>query len=111
VHHGQPMHRNPPLSNEKFRMNNGERINKVTWYVGKHLWQVGNELIPFVLGIQFHTTSGRKSQLYGSSQGEEYTESHRGFTRGYARGISATVLDELQIVWKNHGMYTETIDH
>jgi hypothetical protein len=104
VYHGQPMKTDPTLLNEKFMMENGERINKVTWYVGKHIWQVGGELIPFVLGIQFYTTSGRKSQLYGSTKGEVQTESNDGFTFGYARGRSVTLIDQLQIVWINQGM-------
>ena len=104
-YHGDPTSRDPPLSNKTFMMNVGERINKVTWYVGTHLWQYAGNLFPFVLGIQFFTSRGRTSQLFGSIEGEKYSESYEGFTLGYAKGRSVTLIDQLQIVWINQGMY------
>jgi len=104
IYHGDSNLKDPAYFNEMFMLMNGERINKVTSYFGRNLWQFDGKLIPFVLGIRFQTTSGRTSQLYGSSKGDEYTESFDGFTFGYAKGRSVTLIDQLQIEWKNQGI-------
>ncbi|UJR09453.1 hypothetical protein I4U23_013692 [Adineta vaga] len=89
------------LLKEKFMLRDGERITNVTTYVGTHEWTVDDKVIPFVLGIQFDTNKGRLSQLYGSNEGEKISESYDGFTFGYALGRSATLVDLLQIIWRN----------
>jgi hypothetical protein len=80
-----------------------ERIDKITWYVGTRSLRRGGNLTRFVSGIQFHTTAGRISQLYGSNKGDMYTESYEGFTLGYAKGRSGLLVDMLQFVWYNQG--------
>jgi hypothetical protein len=97
--HGNPYMFNLSLFNETFMMHNGERINKVTCYVGTHKWLYLKTLIRYVLGIEFHTTAGRSSRLYGSNKGEAYTESYEGYTLGYAKGDSGFLVDMLQFVW------------
>ena len=109
VYHGGPVERDPPLNHETFMMQDGERINKVTWYAGKHLWSVGSELVLYVRGIQFYTNAGRKSKLYGSSDGDAYTESYDGFILGHAAGKSGTLIDQLQLTWINQGEWTRPI--
>jgi hypothetical protein len=96
-------HRGSPIHNETFMMHDGERINKVTWYVGTYVWSISTVKIRYVLGIQFYTTARRMSQLYGSNKGEMYTESPEGFTLGYARGRAGFLVDMLQFVWYNQG--------
>lgn len=84
-------------------MRTGEEINKVTFYTGTRGWSYKNKLIRFVLGIQFETTNGRISPLYGSNDGDEHSESFVGYTFGYAKGSSGTLIDQLQIVWIKEG--------
>ena len=99
IFHGDSSERDPPLKTGKFMLSAGEKINKVTWYAGTHDWKYNNKLIRFVLGIQFETTNGRISPLYGSNGGDEHSESFKGYTFGYAKGTSVTLIDQLQIVW------------
>ncbi len=88
------------LRNEKFIMNGSERINKITWYKGTNIWRYGDgDLIEAVLGIQFHTTGGRISGLYGISKGAMYDESYEGYILGYATGRSGILVGMLQFVW------------
>jgi len=89
------------LHNEKFIMNGSERIDKITWYKGTNIWRYNRDgdLIEFVLGIQFHTTFGRTSVLYGISKGAMYEESYEGYILGYATGRSGLLVDMLQFVW------------
>jgi hypothetical protein len=92
------------LLNETFMMNNTwERIDQVTWYVGTTGWVTGDKFVRFVLGIQFRTNARRTSPLYGSSEGDMYTESYEGFTLGYAMGKSGLLVDSLEFVWYNQG--------
>ena len=103
IYHGDPFARDPPLTNETFMMQPGERINKVTWYAGEHGWTYRDKLIRFVRGIQFFTSAGRRSKLYGTSAGDVYTESFDGFTLGPVTGKSATLIDQLQFTWIKRG--------
>jgi hypothetical protein len=101
--HGEPTKFSSTLLNEIFVMNAVERIDKIALYVGTRSLRGGGNLTRFVSGIQFHTTAGRTSQLYGSSKGDMYTESYKGFTLGYAKGRSGLLVDMLQFVWYNQG--------
>ena len=84
-------------------LRDGEKINKVTFYTGTRTRSYKNKLIRFVLGIQFETTTGRVSPLYGSNDGDEQSEAFVGYTFGYAKGTSGTLIDQLQIVWIKEG--------
>ena len=99
VYHGIPYTHNPALTHETFLMQGRERINKVTWYVGEHRLVVGNKRAQYVRGIQFYTTAGRISKLYGASEGDAYTESFDGFILGPVAGKSGAVIDQLQFTW------------
>ena len=90
-----------PLTRESFMMQDGEKISKVTWYAGTHLWSVDDDLIRFVTGIQFQSTAGRTSRLYGSSKGDKHSESFDGFILGHAAGRSELLLHQLQLTWIN----------
>jgi hypothetical protein len=104
---------NPPLFNETFLLSNEERINKVTLYAGTgtgpYLWKAGGKLVHYILGIQFHTTTGRTSAFYGSKKGEKFTESYDGFTLGYVKGKSGLLVDMLQFIWYNQGKSIEAV--
>jgi hypothetical protein len=114
-HHGNLNNVNPPLSNETFLLSNEERINKVTLYAGtgggtgNRVWVTGNPTIRYIMGIQFHTTTGRTSPLYGTEGEEKFTESYEGFTLGYAKGRSGLLIDMLQFVWYNQGESIEVL--
>ena len=101
VYHEKSDTSSGPLTHESFMMQDGEKINRVTWYAGTHRWSVDHALIRFVIGIQFHTTAGRTSRLYGSSDGDEHTESYDGFILGHAAGRSGPVIHQLQLTWIN----------
>jgi hypothetical protein len=100
---GEPSKFSSTLLNEIFLMSAVERIDKITWYVGTRSLRLSGNIPRFVSGIQFHTTAGRTSQLYGSNKGDMYTESYEGFTLGYAKGRSGLLVDMLQFVWYNQG--------
>jgi hypothetical protein len=102
--YGDPYKLVSSLLNETFIMDDGERINKVTRYQGtsNFVYPDGSR-IEHVLGIQFHTTAGRTSRLYGSNIGERYNESHTGYTLGFAKGRSGFLIDMLQFAWYKQG--------
>jgi hypothetical protein len=98
--HRDPTRYESSILSETFMMEHEERINKVTWYAGTHFWVGANSTpIPYVLGIQFYTTTGRTSGLYGSNKGEPYTEMYEGFTLGYPKDKCGFLVDMLQFVW------------
>ncbi|CAF1249330.1 unnamed protein product [Adineta steineri] len=101
IYHGDPSERTPPLLSEKYLMENGERINKITWYAGTRNWQSDDKFIRFITGIQFFTTAGRVSPLYGSNKDDAHTESFDYYTLAFAKGGSIMLIDELQFAWKN----------
>ena len=103
VYYGDPSARDLPFMNETYMMHSGERINKVTWYAGEHLWRVRGKAVRYVRGIQFYTSAGTESQLYGTSQGHAYTESFDGFSLGPIAGNAGTLIDQLQFTWIKRG--------
>ncbi len=113
-HHGN-LRNAKDLSNETFLLTNEERISKVTLYAGTEtrgiVWKVGNRIIRYILGIQFHTTTGRTTRLYGVNDGEKFIDSFDGFTLGYAKAKSGLLVDMLQFVWYNYGKSFEIVYH
>ncbi|CAF4001328.1 unnamed protein product [Adineta steineri] len=103
IYHGDPSERTPRLLSEKYLMENGERINKITWYAGTRNWQSDGKFIRFITGIQFFTTAGRVSPLYGTNKDDAHTESFDYYTLAFAKGGSIMLIDELQFAWKNQG--------
>jgi hypothetical protein len=95
------------LLNETFMIHNEDRIDKVSLYVGRHTWLYRNTFVQYVVGIQFYTTAGQTSRLYGSYKGELHTESYEGYTLGYAQGRSGLLVDTLQFVWYKQGKQTK----
>jgi hypothetical protein len=89
--------------NETFMMQAGERINKVTCYVAEHHQSYLGKQVRYVRGIQFYTTAGRTSDVYGASEGNAETEFHDGFTLGYVTGRSGSLIDQLQFTWIRRG--------
>lgn len=118
IYHGNgddPIERDPSVSSEKFFLSKDERINKVTLYVGTgetedlYVFTFGGKTIRYVMGIQFHTTSGRTTRLYGVKGDEEFTDSYEGFTLGYVKGRSGLVIDSFQFVWYSEGKSKQTV--
>ena len=107
LYHGYPDSNDSSLLNDTFLLSDDERINKVTLYVGigtaENIYKVIDTPIRHVLGIQFYTTIGRLSPLYGAKEGEEFNEFYKGFILGYATGRSGVIIDMLQFVWYKQG--------
>jgi len=107
IYHGnaddKPDHTECFLS-DRFMLSNEEKFNGVTLYIGQGA-HVGGYLtfagqsITIVTGIQFHTTEGRTTRLYGAKDEGEYTESFEGYVLGYVRGRCGLAIDEFQFIW------------
>lgn len=79
---------------EKFILENGEKIIKMKTYTGREQ-ALNDEKSVFIVGIQFTTTKGRVSRLFGSSKGRDQSELFDTFALGYAVGTSGKVLNQL----------------
>ena len=80
-----------------FTLTSNEEINKVVFYERPlRMYMKGA-----IVGIQFRTTEGRKSDLFGSEDGKFVSESFVGYTFGYAKGQqhSNKGIEMLQLVW------------
>jgi hypothetical protein len=85
-----------------FELNPNEEINNITVHVGDR--QIPNEFMNggktlLVVGIQFHTTSGRTSRVYGGSGEAKIEPDLPGYVLGYVKGMCAGYIDSLQFVW------------
>jgi hypothetical protein len=91
-----------PMYSNAFNLLTLESFNSVTLYVG--LRDIINPYKPngtiIVVGIQFFTNKGRQTQLLGSSNGTEYSETFSDYILAYAQGRSYAFIDGLQFVWK-----------
>ena len=84
---------------ETFHLRSAERISTIHIFLGQHRWAKDIENST-VIGIQFLTTFGYKTQVYGSSVGQRVEEPNRvGYTFGYAAGRAGAVIERLQFVW------------
>ena len=84
---------------EKFQLRSNEQISTINLFIGEHQWAEDQTNLTIV-GIQFLTTFGNKTQVYGSSVGRMVTEPNRnGYTFGYATGRASALVDRLQFVW------------
>lgn len=74
-----------------FMLTSNEEINKINLY----------EMYSSIVGIQFGTTNGRKSDVFGSNDGHFLTESFEYYTFSYAKGIQQIDrgIEMLQFVW------------
>jgi hypothetical protein len=79
------------VSSSMFMLTSNEEFNKINLY--QNLRQI--------VGIQFCTTNKRKSDLFGSKEGNFLTESFEHHTLGYAKGWqhTQTGIGRLQFVW------------
>ena len=64
------------LFSNTFMLKSNERINKINLYTNNNT----------IVGIQFCTTDGRKSSVFGSTDGHFLTESFENYTFSYATG-------------------------
>lgn len=71
-----------------FMLISNEEINKINFY------QNLSEINFTIVGIQFQTTNGRKSDVFGSNDGHFLTESFEFYTFGYAKAT-----EMLQFIW------------
>ncbi|CAF3416770.1 unnamed protein product [Rotaria sp. Silwood1] len=92
------------LSNN-FMLNSNEEINKINLY--QNLSQKNFTII----GIQFYTTNGRKTNIFGSNDGHFITESFEHYTFGYAKGRQEKEkgIEMLQFIWFKHSSMEEQI--
>ncbi|CAF3413278.1 unnamed protein product [Rotaria sp. Silwood1] len=92
------------LSNN-FMLNSNEEINKINLY--QNLSQKNFTII----GIQFYTTNGRKTNIFGSNDGHFITESFEHYTFGYAKGRQEKDkgVEMLQFIWFKQSSMEEQI--
>lgn len=88
---GQALPVLPPRFFSTFMLISNEEINKI------NLHQTNSNII----GIQFQTTTGRKSNVFGSKDGYYLIESFEDYTFGYAKGRQQDNkgVDILQFIW------------
>jgi hypothetical protein len=91
-----------------FTLNSDEKINKVVFYERPHRMY----MIDAIVGIQFGTTKGRKSDLFGSDDGKFVSESFAGYTFGYAKGRQHNNkgIGMLQLIWYKSSGRTEKLN-
>jgi hypothetical protein len=106
-----------PRSSNNFTLNANEEINKVILYERAYRTNTNDSLRNFqmkdvIVGIQFRTTKGRKSDLFGSDDGKFITESFAGYTFRCAKGRQqdGERIDMLQLVWFKPASTIEKID-
>jgi hypothetical protein len=85
----------PSRFSNTFMLTSNEEINKI------NLYQNSYEMKSNIVGIQFRTTMGRKSAVFGSTDGHFLTESFEHYTFGYAKGRqqNGKGIEMLQFVW------------
>jgi hypothetical protein len=108
VYHAQSNYqidRLPRFSNN-FTLDPNEEINKVVFYERPYRIYTNGSLSDFqmkdvIVGIQFRTTKGRKSDLFGSDDGKFTSESFAGYTFRCAKGrqYGSKGIEMLQLVW------------
>jgi hypothetical protein len=81
-----------------FMLTSNEEINKINFY------QNPSETNFNIVGIQFRTTKGRKSDVFGSNDGHFLTESFEFYTFGYVK-----LAEMLQFVWIKKALAKEPI--
>jgi len=106
IYHGNGNCRPNNVFNAKFMLVDGENFQSVTLYVGKATDDkykggiiVDGEYTSFITGIQFQTTNGRITPLYGMKDEKKCTDSFYGYVLGYVRGRSGLAIDEFQFIW------------
>jgi hypothetical protein len=95
-----------PRFSNRFTLDANEEINKVIFYERAYRAHTNNSLRnsqpeDVIVGIQFRTTKGRESALFGSDDGKFIAESFEGYTFRYAKGWqhSGREIEMLQLVW------------
>jgi hypothetical protein len=95
-----------PRFSNNFTLDSNEEINKVIFYERPHRMYTNSSLSDFqmkdvIVGIQFRTTKGRKSDLFGSEDGKFTSECFAGYTFRCAKGrqYSNKGIEMLQLVW------------
>ncbi|CAF1103535.1 unnamed protein product [Rotaria sordida] len=88
-----------------FMLNSNEEINKINLYQNLHQTNFN------IVGIQFYTTNGRKTNVFGSNDGHFITESFEYYTFGYARGRQKKEkgVEMLQFIWFKQSSMEEQI--
>ena len=101
-------------SSNKFTLYPTEEINKVVFYEHAHRTDTNDSSSTFqmkgvMVGVEFRTTTGRKSDLFGSDDGSYTAESFLGYTFRCAKGRRHDVerIETLQLVWFKLGSSTE----
>jgi hypothetical protein len=79
------------LFSSTFISTSNEEINKINLYLTHFT----------IIGIQFRTTHGRKSSVFGSNDGHFLTESFENYTFSYAKGRqqNSKGIEMLQFIW------------
>ena len=86
--------------NDTFTLKPNEQINEINVFVGMYPFGGGTFNATVVLGLQFSTTLGIKTKVYGTSDGQMSTEPRRqGYNLGYVRGRAGAVVDMIQFIW------------
>ena len=82
-----------------------EKIEKI------NLYEKSSEGNSRIVGIEFRTNNGRKSEVFGSNDGHFLTESFEFYTFAYAKGIQSNEIgiESLQFVWIKSVSATEQI--
>jgi hypothetical protein len=80
-----------PRFSSTFILTSNEEINKINLYSTNFT----------IIGIQFRTTHGRKSSVFGSNDGHFLTESFENYTFSYAKGRQQNPkgIEMLQFIW------------
>ncbi|UJR18267.1 hypothetical protein I4U23_005170 [Adineta vaga] len=98
----------------RFNLNMNEEINKVIFYEHTHRLSMNNTFQKkyVVVGIQFRTTKGRKSDLFGTDDGNFTVESFVGYKFRYAKGqqLNDKRIEIFQLVWFKSTFQSERID-
>ncbi|CAF1145310.1 unnamed protein product [Adineta steineri] len=91
-----------------FTLGSNEEINRVIFYKRANPTQTNDVIV----GIQFRTTKGRKSDLFGSNNGRFTIESFAGYNFLCAKGryYNNKRIGMLQFVWLKSTSLSEKID-
>ncbi|CAF2853811.1 unnamed protein product [Rotaria sp. Silwood2] len=88
-----------------FTLNPNEKINKINLYhnISRKKFNI--------VGIQFYTTNGRKTNVFGSNDGHFITESFEHYTFGYAKGRQEKEkgIEIIQFIWFKQSSMKEQI--
>jgi hypothetical protein len=106
-----------PRFSNNFTLDANEEINKVIFYERAYRTYTNDSLRNFqmkdvIIGIQFRTTKGRESDLFGSDDGKFAVESFAGYTFRCAKGRQQDDkrIEMLQLVWFKPTSTIEKID-